>query len=157
MGTPQHLDQQRLGRLVIGLLSLMVAVGYLVGAAGMPRGDLASPGPGMYPLGVGVLWIVASLVVAGEALLTSQDAGTVDLPQGYERRQALIFLGTLVAFIVVLPFLGFVYSAPLYVIASLKFLGGLSWSRSAAYGLLMGITVTLLFGQLLALPLPAAS
>jgi putative tricarboxylic transport membrane protein len=156
MDTFAHLDQRRRGRLVIGLMSLAAAVAYLVGALDMPRGQLASPGPGMYPVVVAALWILASIVVAAEALLSPQVGGSIELPTGFERRQALIFIGTLVAFVLALPYLGFSIAASLYVIACLRFLGEMSWPRSVIGGVAMAVGVALLFGQLLALRLPMA-
>jgi putative tricarboxylic transport membrane protein len=151
-----HLDQQRRGRLVIGLISMVAAVAYLVGSLGMPRGELASPGPGMYPVAVAAVWILGSVVVTAEALVSPQTGGSIELPTGFERRQALIFIGTLVAFILALPFLGFSLAAALYVTACLRFLGEMSWPRSVISGVTMAVGVAVVFGQLLALRLPMA-
>lgn len=82
-----HMDQRRRGRVVLGAMSLAGAIGYLAAAQNMPRGDLATPGPGMFPIGVGALWIIASLVVVVEAIFSEQDAGSLDIPQGFERRR----------------------------------------------------------------------
>lgn len=154
MQTVRHMDGRRLGRLALGLVSAAVAIGYLVSAYNMPQGDLASPGPGMFPMGVGYLWALASVVVVLEAILSKQDAGGLDLPRGFELRQALVFMGTLVGFIAILPLLGFVISASLYATACLKLLGPYSWIRAVAYGVAMGIATAFLFGDVLALPLP---
>jgi hypothetical protein len=149
------MDGRRLGRLVLGLASTAVAIGYLVSASDMPQGTLASPGPGMFPVGVGCVWGLASVVVVLEAVLSKQNAGGLDLPRGFELRQAVVFMGTLVGFIAVLPFLGFVISASLYATVSLRLLGSYSWIRAGVYGVAMGIGTALLFGDVLALPLPA--
>lgn len=154
MQSVRRMDGRRLGRLVLGLASTAVAAGYLVSAHNMPQGHLASPGPGMFPVGVGCLWALASVVVVLEAVLTKNDAGGLALPRGFERRQAVVFMGTLVGFIAILPFLGFVISASLYATVCLKFLGSYSWIRAVAYGVAMGIATALLFGDVLALPLP---
>lgn len=154
MQTVRRMDGRRLGRLVLGLASAAVAIAYLVSAYNMPQGDLASPGPGMFPVAVGCLCVLASVVVVLEAVLSQQDAGGLDLPRGFELRQVVIFMGTLVGFIVVLPLLGFVISASLYAAACLKFLGPCSWIRAGAYGVVMGIATAFLFGDVLALPLP---
>jgi hypothetical protein len=140
----------------VGALSLAGAIGYVVEAGQMPIGDMKSPGPGMYAVGVGVLWILASAVVIGEGVFAKTDVGDVHLPTGHARRQALIFMGTLVAFVAVLPIVGFPIAAVTYSAACLKFLGALSWPRAIAYGVLLGAAVTFAFGWLLGVPLPVA-
>jgi len=154
MQTVRRMDHRRLGRLVLGLASTALAMGYLVMAYNMPHGDLASPGPGMFPLGVGGLWVFASVVVVLEAILSQQDAGDLELPRGFERRQVLVFMGTLVGFIAALPFLGFLIAASVYAAVCLKLLGAYSWLRAGSYGVAMGIGTAFLFGDILALPLP---
>ncbi|MGJ9413701.1 tripartite tricarboxylate transporter TctB family protein [Aeromicrobium sp. CF4.19] len=156
MESVRHLDQRSQGRLVVGFMSLAGAVGYMWQAGQLPLGDMRSPGPGMYPMGVGVLWMLASAVVLGEALFSKADVGDVDLPIGRARRQALIFMGTLVVFVLVLPLIGFPIAATLYAVACLKFLGALTWVRSIVYGVAMGVVVSFVFGWLLAVPLPVA-
>lgn len=154
MQTVRRMDGRRLGRLALGLVSAAVAIGYLVSAYNMPQGDLASPGPGMFPVAVGCIWVLGSVVVVLEAILSKQDAGGLDLPRGFELRQAVVFMATLVGFVAVLPFLGFVISASLYAAVCLKLLGPYSWIRSGVYGVVMGVVTAFLFGDVLALPLP---
>lgn len=151
----RQLDQKSLGRLIVGVVGLAGSIGYLVMAIDMPTGSMDSPGPGMFPIGVGVLAVVVSLIVIGEGLLKSGPTGDVELPVRFERRQALYFLGTLVAYILLLPLLGQYVAASLYVIATLKLLGGLSWVRSILVGLAMGIGVSALFGEVLDVSLPS--
>jgi putative tricarboxylic transport membrane protein len=148
------LDAKRLGRGVLGVLSLALSVGYLVMALGMPAGEIASPGPGMFPTGVGIAAVVISLIVIAEAVFKRSEAGPIVLPRGYELRQSLIFMATLVGFIVILPLAGQYVASTLYVAVFLRFAGRLSWLRAVLFGVLIGAGLTFVFSAGLGIALP---
>jgi putative tricarboxylic transport membrane protein len=147
-------DPQRRGRMIFGAVSLMVAVGYLVEALGMPRGTSQHPGPGQWPLAVGVAWIVISILVIAEAAISTEIGGEIELPTGRERRNVLIFLAVTVAFVVVLPVLGQYIAASLYAVAVVKLLSTVSWARAVGYGVLLGAGISFVFITLLQIRLP---
>jgi putative tricarboxylic transport membrane protein len=147
-------DPQRRGRLVFGGASLMVAVGYLVEALSMPRGTAEHPGPGLWPIAVGVAWIVISILVIAEAAVSSQVGGEIELPTGRERRNVLIFVAVTVAFVILLPVLGQYIAASVYAVAIIKLLSSLSWARAVAYGVLLGAGISFAFITLLQIRLP---
>lgn len=149
------MDQKRAGRILVGLVGLVMAIGYLVQSLAMPLGTLESPGPGMFPVGVGVAAILISLLVILEGARGTGTTGSLDLPTGFERRQVLVFMGTLVGFILILPILGQYAAASIYVVMTLKFLGRLSWIRAIVVGVLIGAGVSFLFSEVLDIPLPA--
>lgn len=148
-------DQKRLGRLVVGVVSLALSIGYLIEALGMPRGSIDSPGPGMFPVGVGLAAVVVSLIVIVEGLTGAGTRGSLELPVGFERRKVLTFMGSLIGFILILPLAGMYVSAALYVVATLRFLGRLSWVRAAIVGVIMAVAVTWIFQEILEVPLPS--
>jgi hypothetical protein len=135
-------------------VSLALSIGYLVMALGMPAGDIASPGPGLFPTGVGIAAVVISVIVIVEAALQRSEGGRIELPRGLELRQSIIFLCTLVAFILILPLAGQHVASSLYVAAFLKFGGRLSWTRSVLFGVLIGAGLTFLFSAVLGIQLP---
>lgn len=151
----RRLDQKRIGRLAVGVVALALSIGYLVKALGMPQGTIESPGPGMFPAGVGVGAIIISLIVIIEGLVGAGTRGSMEFPVGFERRQVAIFTGTLVGFVLVLPLLGMYLSAVLYMVATLKFLGRLSWIRAGVVGTIIAIAVPWIFQTILRIPLPA--
>lgn len=149
------MDQKRAGRLLVGFVALMVSIGYLIESLSMPQGTLESPGPGMFPVGVGVISIIVALLVIAEGAIGTGTRGSLDLPTGFERRQVLVFMGTLIGFILILPLAGQYVAASLYVVSTLRFLGRLSWARSVIVGALVGVGVSFLFSEVLEIPLPA--
>ncbi|WP_245908767.1 tripartite tricarboxylate transporter TctB family protein [Mycobacterium neglectum] len=147
-------DPQRRGRMIFGAANLMVALGYLIQALGMPRGTAEHPGPGLWPIAVGMAWVVISLLVIAEAAVSREVGGQIDLPTGVERRNVLMFLGATITFVVLLPFLGQYIAASLYAIAIIKLLSSLSWARAVAYGVVLGAGISFAFISLLQIRLP---
>ena len=147
-------DPVRRGRMIFGAASLMIAIGYLVEATGMPRGTAEHPGPGQWPIAVGVAWIAISILVIAEAALSSEVGGEIELPTGRERRNVLVFLAVTIAFVVVLPVLGQYIAASLYAVAIIKLLSSLSWARAVAYGVLLGAGISFAFITVLQIRLP---
>lgn len=149
-----RIDQLRGARILFGIVSLMVAVGYLVMALGMPQGSRAQPGPGMWPVAVGAAWLVISLIVILEAALSSQVEGALDLPIGVYRRDAIIFFAATVAYVILMPLLGQYISSSLYCITLVKSLSRLPWWRVLVYALVMALGVSWVFLNLLQIRLP---
>ena len=147
-------DPKRLGRAVIGVVALLASIGYLVMALRMPLGTMASPGPGTFPTGVGILAIICSLIVIGESVIGKSESGTVSWPKGHELKLCGIFMGSLLGYVLLLPLLGHYVTSSIYVFAFLRFAGRLSWTRSAIVGLIMGAGLTFVFTELLDIALP---
>lgn len=148
---------KRTGRVVVGLAGLILSIGYTVEATSIPLGTQVAPGPGMFPLGVGVVAAVISVVVVLEALLTPVVTGAVELPTGSPARMVLGFAAVTGLFVLVMPFLGQYVAAVLYSTAMIKLLGTHGWARTIGYGLAMGVIVSVLFVELLEVRMPAGS
>lgn len=152
--SPLKDDPKRLGQLIFGGIFLLAFIGYYLMARDMPPGSLDSPGPGMFPSWVGLGGIVISLIVIAESLLDKGESGAIGFPRGNDLKVALVFLGTIVGYILVLPYLGMMASSMLYAITFLKFGSATSWPRSILIGGLMGAVLTIFFSSVLGLPLP---
>jgi len=147
-------DPKRLGQLIFGGIFLLAFTGYFLMAMDMPAGELDSPGPGMYPVWVGLGGIVISIIVLLEVFLNKSESGEIGFPRGADLKVALIFAGTLVGYILVLPYLGMMAASILYAVTFIKFGSQTSWLRSIMVGGLMGAVLTLFFSTVLGLPLP---
>lgn len=152
--TRTSLGQKRLGRVAIGVLGVLVAIGYTYEAFKIPFGRFEQPGPGMYPRGVGLAAIAISIILILEALLTDAVSGEVDFPTGHQRRLVVAFGAATMGLVVVLPLLGQYVASAIYVIVMLKLLSTLSWPRVVVYGLLTSVVVTGFFAEVLMIPLP---
>jgi hypothetical protein len=138
-------------------LAVLVACGvYLASGWALPLGTIARPGPGLYPLAVGVVgalvamaWVVTAFrrapATAGGGTFVSQGRGRVG-----------VTAGLLVAFCFVLPWVGYPLAAFLFTGLLLRGLGA-KWVIALAIALPCAVVSYYLFGVLLGVPLPRGS
>jgi putative tricarboxylic transport membrane protein len=137
-----------------GAVMLVAAVLVIVDAARLPETSEAV-GPAAVPLPVGVL-----LGVVGAALLVQARVHLRDAVQGTAwqpgaRLRVLGMVVAIVAFAVLLPWLGYVVtSTALFTAAALLLGAPRSW-RTVAYGWALAAIVFLVFDRLIGLSLPA--
>lgn len=147
-------DPQRRGRIIIGGISLLAALGYWWLANGMPQGAATRPGPGMWPNAVGAVWALISIIVTVEAILTSQVGGDTDFPTGRQRRDVSLFYLATVGFVVIIPILGMYLASTVYVATLLTLISKLPLWKIIVYGVGIGLAIPWLFINLLQIRLP---
>lgn len=155
-GLPQAVlaDPQRRGRLVLGVVGLVVAIGYTVESFMIPVGELAEPGPGLFPRGVGIAFAAISVALMVESAFGANAGGPVEVPRGEQLRLVALFAGSTVGFALLLPILGQYIAATLYLIVMLRVLSELAWWRVLAYGVALGVGVSAFFIEVLMIRLP---
>jgi len=137
---------------------LVAAAGYLSLALGLPLGTAARPGPGFYPVIVGVFAVIV-LMSATALALRSAARATIDVTAPDEgladgaRRRVLISVLALAVFCLALPWVGYPVTAFAFVSTVLRSLGG-RWSAALLIGALSSAGSYGLFAGLLDVPLP---
>jgi putative tricarboxylic transport membrane protein len=136
-----------------------VAVAYLLANRAYPLDTLASPGPGVFPLAVGIAllglavwqWVTAghpSRTAAREpAAVRSDDAPT-------HLRAALLMALALVVYAAALPRVGFLVTSFALVLVAARLMGLPGWWRPAALALGVTLACRLIFVSWLRVPLP---
>ncbi len=143
----------RRGLLAVAGSGVVVGSLYLAEALRYPRGSLAQPGPGLFPLLVGALLLVSAAAIGLEALLIRRDR-PVDWPAGVRlRRFGLVGLATL-GYIVLLPAIGHPLAGSLLLWVVLRVMGLRPWGLVVLLGVAMALGSYYLFGVLLGAPLP---
>lgn len=137
-----------------GALMLVAAVLVIVDAARLPETSEAV-GPAAVPLPVGVL-----LGVVGAALVVRAGLGLRTAPGGQPwqsgaGKRVLGMVVALVAFAMLLPWLGYVVTSAALFTAAATLLGAPRFWRTAAYGWALAAIVFLVFDRLIGLSLPA--
>ena len=140
---------------VVGLVVVVAAGGYLTQALALPYGTTARPGAGFFPTFVAIFACAVAVMMTVRAFLTTAPAGA---PREADadtaaRGRALSTVVVLVAFCLLLPWLGYPLVAFGFVTVLLLRLG--STPRTAAIiGALTAAASYYVFGVLLDVPLP---
>lgn len=99
-----------------GLMFVAVGLGFAWGATNYSMGASARPGPGYFPLGLGLLLAVLGAVVLFKALTIETEGGDPVGPFAW--KPLIVITGSIVMFGLILPRLGMFVSLPLLVLVS---------------------------------------
>ena len=146
--------QKRKGYLAIGGAGVALSAAYLGLTLRLPFGTLAKPGAGLFPLVAGATLLVASLLALREGWSMPRDL-EVEFPAGEDRRRLLLLAAGLIAYVVLLPWLGQLVCSALLCMGLIRMLSNsLSWPRVVIAGLLMSVVLYGVFVVALKVPMP---
>ena len=134
---------------VVALVVVALGSAALVGSLSLGAGSAGKPGSGTWPLLVSLTLIVLGLALL-PAVRRTADAERFTGPS----RLVLVGLATMVAFVVLLPVIGFEIPAALLAFVWLRFLGQESWRSSILTSLAVVVAFYLIFVAALAVPIP---
>jgi len=141
-----------IGRLLA--LAVLVASGvYLVNAWPLPAGTAARPGPGFYPMAVGVFGAAVALAWVVSAFRRAPAAVDGAAMDGPSRTRVSATTGLLLGFCLLLPWTGYPVAALLFTGLLLRGLGA-GWTAALVIGLGSALASYYVFGMLLGVPLP---
>jgi putative tricarboxylic transport membrane protein len=132
---------------------LLASGAYLAASLGFPLGTVAKPGPGFFPVGVG-LFLCGATAVLAIALLRGRPAGAIAAVPADARRRVATTVAALAGFCLLLPWVGYPASAFLFVTLVLRRLGGGGWPGVVITAALSALVSHYLFAVLLGVPLP---
>jgi hypothetical protein len=135
-----------------GLVFIAVGVAFAWGATGYKLGDSATPGPGYFPFGLGLLLAFLGGVVLFTALTLESPGG--DRVEGLRWRPLLVLLLAVVLFGVMLPRLGLVVALPVLVLLCGLAGDEFRWRDALLTAVVMTVGCWLTFNLLLKLNLP---
>ena len=139
-----------LGTLIVAML---LAVAYLAEAMRYPRGTMAQPGPGLFPLAVGALMLIAALGTGLEAR-SRKTWEEMDWPRGLDALRVLGVLAASLGYVLLLPHLGHPVAGTLVTLAVLQMMQFRGWVVRLTLSLVIGLGSYYLFAVLLGVPLP---
>jgi putative tricarboxylic transport membrane protein len=143
---------QRALLLVDGVALLLGAV-YLWIAFGYPLGTMERPGPGLYPIFLGILFVIAAI---GSLVtdLVKPAKGELGFPQGKDLGRFLMMLGGGATYVLLLPYAGHLVSAIILVFVALQAMGRTSWLMKICFTVGIALGSYYLFDVFLRVPLP---
>ncbi|MCZ2839337.1 tripartite tricarboxylate transporter TctB family protein [Modestobacter sp. VKM Ac-2985] len=135
--------------MVVAALVVVLGAATVVGALALGAGTARTPGPGLWPLLLGLL-----LVVLGIGLVATARR-TTDTEQ-FTRSSWLVLAGlaTMLVFVALIGTIGFEIPAALLAFVWLRFLGGESWRTSAIVSIAVVVAFYLVFVAALSVPIP---
>ena len=137
----------------VDIAALLLSLLYLWGALDYPRGTMAQPGPGLYPIFVGTLLVIASIgSIVTDLLKPAQ--GELEIPKGKDLGRVLTVLGGAVAYVLLLPYAGHLLSSMLTIFVVLHAMGLSSWPMKIGFTIVIALGSYYLFDMLLMVPLP---
>jgi hypothetical protein len=137
----------------VPLVLLVAASVYLALALRLPFGAAARPGAGFYPVIVAVFALAVALAATASAFRATRAGVEAVQLDPAARRRVVISVAALVAFCLVLPWIGYPAAACAFVTVVLRHLGS-RWTAALLTGVLGAVGSYGLFAVLLDVPLP---
>jgi hypothetical protein len=135
-----------------GLAAL--AAGYLVANRSYPLDTLATPGPGIFPLAVGVLMLTLAAAQAVASVRSRPGAMTAPAPTVGERGRLIAMVTLLVAYPLAAGVLGFFTASFVVILVSSRLLGARDWLGPVALALGVTVAAHVIFVTWLGVPFP---
>jgi hypothetical protein len=135
-----------------GLAFFAIGVAFAWGATSYRLGDSASPGPGYFPFGLGLLLALLGGIILFTALTIEGPDG--DPIEGLRVRPLVLLLASVVGFGYALPRLGLAVSLPLLVVVASLAGDEFRWRDALLAAVVLTVGSWALFDLLLKLDLP---
>lgn len=131
----------------------LLAIGYLIAGWDYPWGKMAEPGPGVYPLAVGILMLMGAVGLGLEARLRRLRLDA-PWPAGAGRWRVLAVLASGLGYALLLPYLGHLIMGTLVSLIVLRVMGLPRWPLCIGLAIAVGLASYYLFAIILDVPLP---
>lgn len=155
----------KLGSIVFAVLMLAVGLVYEIMALNMPQGRLSYPGPGLFPMIIGVFLIATALWCLLQEILPRRRAGTdspaspqpipeSEVPQDRAVIKTCQLMALMIVYTLALKTVGFLISIGLFLVVAIRIFGYRRWLPTLAIaGVIAGISYVS-FVLWLKVPLP---
>lgn len=135
-----------------GVMFVVVGLAFAWGATNYSMGSAARPGPGYFPVGLGMLLALLGAAIVLQSLV-------VDTPDGdrigpWPLKQAVIILGAVAVYGVAIPRLGMALSLPLLIGISSLASGEFRWKEVLVNSIVLTVGSWLIFIKGLGLTIP---
>jgi putative tricarboxylic transport membrane protein len=137
---------ERISSLIAFLIGLLIAWQ----ASKLRMGGFHKPGPGLFPLILGLILILLSLIL----LIQSRRPGSRPFSFGENPKRISMVCGSLLAYVAILEYAGFLLSSFLLIFFLFVVLGEYTLKRAALTALAATAVAYLLFDVLMKSPLP---
>ena len=145
----------KLTNLISSIAFLILGAGFTFEAMKLRTGSFKNPGPGLFPLIIGVFIVTLSLILFIKAALEKSEPGEArTLSGGRGRKGSLLVLSCLVVYFTFFEYLGFLLSNVIMMLVLLLGLERQRWSLVIPLVIIIPIVSYMLFYYWLDIPLP---
>lgn len=141
------------GFIWVGSIGLLFGAAYLGTSFRLPFGQLDQPGAAVFPVIVGIMFVLVSLATVWEGLQMDR-AQRVDLPTGSDLGRLLRMFGLLIAYFFALPWIGHVIATTLFCIFLIRLLSDINWLRVLTYSVAISAALYVVFVLVFNVPVP---
>ena len=131
----------------------MLGIFFMVTASSYPMGSMAQPGAGVFPLFVGALLLLSSIGI-GLEVRSKPALNKLEWPKERGGWRLLTLLGGIVAFIILLRYIGYLPASAVLTLLALHAMEMRSWLLKIGITLAFSLASYFLFAILLGVPLP---
>jgi len=151
-----RINRGRRGRLIAGLVGLLLSLGYGQQAwTTLPMGKIREPGAAVFPLIVAAFMAVSSLMILFEEMRSlDSEEGPLGLPSGADLHRLLGIVASLVGYGVMAYLVGHLIASVLLSLALVHLINPGSWVRTVVIGLAISLSTYGMFVSMLGVPLP---
>jgi len=152
------------GSIVFAGVMLAVGVVYETMALGMPRGNLAYPGPGLFPMIIGAFMIAMALGCLVQELLPRMQTkgpaaspapiGEAAAPEERDVMKTVQLTALMIGYIFALKPLGFPIAICIFLAIAIRIFGYRKWLPALAMAAIITVVSYVSFVVWLAVPLP---
>ena len=135
------------------ITAILLSLLYLLGGLSYSMGTLDQPGPGLYPLFVGILLLIASV----GSLVThvmKPAKGNLEWPKGKDLWRVVVVTAGAISYVVFLPYLGHLLASMVAIFIVLHTMGLSSWPLKIGFTVAIALGSFYLFDVILNVPLP---
>jgi putative tricarboxylic transport membrane protein len=136
------------------IVVMLIGVVFLVYNMNYPLGQWANPGPGVFPLMVGGVWVVLAVWHLVSVLRKHKAPAREILPEDKGKTKAPFMIVALVFYLLVVKGVGFFITTFLFVIICSRLAGAKEWGRPVALSVGVTLFCYVLFGMWLKLSFP---
>jgi putative tricarboxylic transport membrane protein len=134
---------------MIGWILLVLSILYGINALTFPEG-MSEPGPSFLPIILSIGAVICSIVIIFKNRVIQ---ASEDNPEYKIGKQHLLLVGYLAAYLILVPFLGFIITSVLFLVVIFRLYGVNGYLRPIIYSAVLTASVYVLFRLVLNVPL----
>ncbi|MCM3653339.1 tripartite tricarboxylate transporter TctB family protein [Metabacillus litoralis] len=141
--------------ILVAVIIFLVAFIFLIQSLSLPYNSEIGPGPGFFPLWLSGILLIVSCIYIYQAIKKVKEKEEF---QWFSDKQALkkilYILGTLILFVLLISFLGFLFTSTIFLF--LLLVKEYKWYKSLMISIIVTLIVYWVFGTLLDVALPVS-